>query len=332
VKDSATKKYYSIAGTMVATQDASGLQYLLTDHLGSTVAVTNASGTLTSQQRYLPFGGTRAIPNSPILGTDFGYTGQRLLDSGMGGIMDYKARFYSIPLGRFQQPDTIIPGRENPGSWNRYTYVGNNPITHNDPDGRCYPLCTMLVGAAVGAIVSVTAYAVMATFTGQEITPGGLAGAALGGAIVGAVSGIAGPVAGTALKAAQITVTATSSAVGTAVINGAAGAVAYVASTKLTNAIDVPRGKDEIPVTWSGMATSAALNSGFSLVASVAYPIPLKSGQYTLKHAMRFAPGRTWKSLFASENADNVYRQVAYSNALGTISGTMLALGQQEKE
>jgi len=45
VKDGAVKKYYSIAGMMVATQDASGLQYLLTDHLGSTVAVTNSSGT-----------------------------------------------------------------------------------------------------------------------------------------------------------------------------------------------------------------------------------------------------------------------------------------------
>jgi RHS repeat-associated protein len=136
VKDGAVKKYYSIAGMMVATQDASGLQYLLTDHLGSVVAVTNASGTLTSQQRYLPFGGTRTIPNSPILGTDFGYTGQRLLDSGMGGIMDYKARFYSPALGRFVQPDSIIPNTANPQNFNRFSYVGNNPVRFNDPTGH----------------------------------------------------------------------------------------------------------------------------------------------------------------------------------------------------
>jgi RHS repeat-associated protein len=136
VKDGATKKYYSIAGMMVATQDASGLQYLLTDHLGSTVAVTNASGTLTSQQRYLPFGGTRSIPNSPILATDFGYTGQRLLDAGMGGIMDYKARFYSPYLNRFLQPDTIIPDQTNPQSWNRFSYVINNPVNFIDPTGH----------------------------------------------------------------------------------------------------------------------------------------------------------------------------------------------------
>mgnify|MGYP002073936708 FL=1 len=137
VKDGATKKYYSIAGMMVATQDASGLQYLLTDHLGSTVAVTNTSGTLTSQQRYLPFGEVRQLPNYPTIAlTDYGYTGQRKLDDGMGGIMDYKARFYSVGLGRFIQPDSIIPSPANPQSWNRYSYVLNRPISFNDPTGH----------------------------------------------------------------------------------------------------------------------------------------------------------------------------------------------------
>jgi len=136
LKDGATKKYYSIAGMMVAVNDGTGLQYLLTDHLGSTVAVTNQSGTLTSQQRYLPFGAARTIPNSPLLGTDFTYTGQRKLDDGMGGIMDYKARFYSPYLNRFLQPDTIIPDQFNPQSWNRFSYVSNNPVRFNDPTGH----------------------------------------------------------------------------------------------------------------------------------------------------------------------------------------------------
>jgi RHS repeat-associated protein len=137
VKDGATKKYYSIAGMMVAVNDGTGLQYLLTDHLGSTVAITNASGTLTNQQRYLPFGGTRPIPNSPITITDYGYTGQRLLDEDMGGIMDYKARFYSPALMRFLQPDSIIPDQANPQSWNRFSYANNNPVNYNDPSGHC---------------------------------------------------------------------------------------------------------------------------------------------------------------------------------------------------
>ncbi len=121
---------------VVATQDASGLQYLLTDHLGSTVAVVNASGTLTSQQRYLPFGAPRTILNSPLLGTDFTYTGQRKLDDGMGGIMDYKARFYSPALMRFLQADSIIPDLNNPQALNRYAYALDNPVRYNDPSGH----------------------------------------------------------------------------------------------------------------------------------------------------------------------------------------------------
>jgi hypothetical protein len=50
--------------------------------------------------------------------------------------MDYKARFYSQSLGRFLQPDSIIPSLFNPQSWNRYSYVTNRPINFNDPTGH----------------------------------------------------------------------------------------------------------------------------------------------------------------------------------------------------
>ncbi len=54
----------------------------------------------------------------------------------MGGLMDYHARFYSPTLGRFTQPDTIIPNAGNPQSWNRFSYVINNPINRIDPSGH----------------------------------------------------------------------------------------------------------------------------------------------------------------------------------------------------
>ncbi|MFZ5904487.1 MAG: RHS repeat domain-containing protein [Chloroflexota bacterium] len=134
IADGAVKKYYSIAGQTVALRDDSGLQYLLTDHLGSVVAVTNASGTLTSQQCYLPFGEVRTIPDSPITITDFGFTGQRALSG--TGLMDYRARFYSPYLNRFIQPDSMLPNAANPQEFNRYSYVNNAPINFNDPSGH----------------------------------------------------------------------------------------------------------------------------------------------------------------------------------------------------
>jgi RHS repeat-associated protein len=54
----------------------------------------------------------------------------------MGGLMDYRARFYSPYLNRFLQPDTLIPDAQNPQAWNRFSYVRNNPILYNDPTGH----------------------------------------------------------------------------------------------------------------------------------------------------------------------------------------------------
>ncbi|MBL8089902.1 MAG: RHS repeat-associated core domain-containing protein [Anaerolineales bacterium] len=93
--------------------------------------------TFTFDFKYLPFGGTRQLPNQPTSGlTDYGYTGQRNLDEDIG-LMDYKARFYSPVLNRFIQPDSIVPNPYNPQMFNRFSYVGNNPINFNDPTGHC---------------------------------------------------------------------------------------------------------------------------------------------------------------------------------------------------
>jgi len=40
-------------------------------------------------------------------------------------------------LGRFIQPDTVVPNPGNPQALNRYSYVLNNPIKYRDPSGHC---------------------------------------------------------------------------------------------------------------------------------------------------------------------------------------------------
>jgi RHS repeat-associated protein len=118
--DATVKRYYAIAGMTVAmsthdtaTPDTVTLSYLLTDHLGSVVVVTDDDGEHPESQRYLPFGGVRGDEDQ-IDATDFGYTFQRNLDaqgtSYSLGLMDYKARFYDPQLGRFIQPDTVVSG------------------------------------------------------------------------------------------------------------------------------------------------------------------------------------------------------------------------------
>jgi len=100
--------------------------------------MTDSTGTLLSQSRYLPFGQVRTDVGT-ITQTDFGYTGQRNLDaqgrSFTLGLLDYHARFYDPGLGRWTQPDSIVPDG-NPQSLNRLSYSGNNPINFNDPTGH----------------------------------------------------------------------------------------------------------------------------------------------------------------------------------------------------
>jgi RHS repeat-associated protein len=48
----------------------------------------------------------------------------------------YNSRWYDPMVGRFLQPDTIVPEPGNPQSLNRYTYVQNNPVKYVDPTGH----------------------------------------------------------------------------------------------------------------------------------------------------------------------------------------------------
>jgi len=53
-------------------------------------------------------------------------------------LIDFNARFYSPRLGRFIQPDTLIPNPTNPQSLNRFSYALNNPVKYIDPSGNMY--------------------------------------------------------------------------------------------------------------------------------------------------------------------------------------------------
>jgi RHS repeat-associated protein len=61
--------------------------------------------------------------------------------------LDYAdQRFYASTYGRFTSPDPYKAsgGAKDPGSWNRYSYAGGDPINYNDPRGlaRCHVVGT----------------------------------------------------------------------------------------------------------------------------------------------------------------------------------------------
>jgi|GEM_PF-2540258 len=120
--------YYYFGGRKVAMRTGT-ITYLCGDHLTSTVE-TNDSGANLSQL-YYPYGAERRSGSLP---TPYRYTGQRW-ESAIG-LYFYNARWYDPALGRFIQPDSIVPEPGNPQALNRYTYAGNNPIRYNDPTGH----------------------------------------------------------------------------------------------------------------------------------------------------------------------------------------------------
>lgn len=107
------------------------LSYLLTEHLGSTSIMTNASGAMTSQMKYKAWGEVRfASGTNP---TKYTYTGQYSNVSDFG-LMFYNARWYDPLSGRFAQADTIVPAGVQ--GLDRYAYVNNSPIQNADPTGH----------------------------------------------------------------------------------------------------------------------------------------------------------------------------------------------------
>jgi RHS repeat-associated protein len=115
-------------------QTGNDVKYFIADHLGSTNALTDASGAITEQTSYDSFG--NATTN---LSTRYQFTGREFDNS--TGLHYYRARFYDANLGRFISEDPI--GLR--GGINLYGYVENNPQNFRDPSGNLGVLAVLAV-------------------------------------------------------------------------------------------------------------------------------------------------------------------------------------------
>ena len=69
------------------------------------------------------------------LPTRYGFSGQYTQAAEFGWLW-FRARWYDPGLGRWAQPDTLVPDPYNPQDWDRYAYVRNNPVRYTDPTGH----------------------------------------------------------------------------------------------------------------------------------------------------------------------------------------------------
>ena len=118
----------------------------------------------------LPFVSAYQISFGEVLsgGSDrFTFTGQELDGS---GLMYYGARYYDPKIGKFTQPDTLLPDMYNPQALNRYSYVLNNPYKYTDPEGEnpLIAIAGVLLVAYAVVKLSIYAYDLYATDKTQE--------------------------------------------------------------------------------------------------------------------------------------------------------------------
>ena len=74
------------------------------------------------------------LSGEPALFADRGFTGHEFLSD--FNLYNMNGRLYDPVLGRFLSPDPYIADPSFTQSYNRYSYVLNNPLKYNDPTGE----------------------------------------------------------------------------------------------------------------------------------------------------------------------------------------------------
>ncbi|ABF92010.1 Rhs family protein [Myxococcus xanthus DK 1622] len=150
---------------------SSGSYDFLSEVMGTTVALVDGAGSLSSMYSYEPYG--MALSTGLTTANTQTFTGRE--DDGTG-LFYFRARYYEPATGRFLQEEPFV---QNPAMLQAYAlmgqglppyaYASNNPLSYRDPTGE-NPVAGAMAGAVVGGPV------------------GALVGAAVGTAAVGIIA------------------------------------------------------------------------------------------------------------------------------------------------
>jgi RHS repeat-associated protein len=128
-----------------ADGSTSAMKYYHFDHLGSVTAMSDERGHVVSSgadatvMNYDPWGLRRDPDGRPAMTAFNLQTGRREFTghetiTGVG-LVNMNGRVYDPVLGRFLSPDPNVQVIGDQQSYNRYTYVTNNPLRYADPTG-----------------------------------------------------------------------------------------------------------------------------------------------------------------------------------------------------
>ena len=161
--------------------DSAGTRDLLPDALGSTVALTDTTGTIQTSYTYEPFGNTTA---SGLASTNsYQFTGR---ENDGTGLDYYRARYYNPTFQRFVSEDQMGFAAGDP---NLYGYAGSAPTDVRDPSGNFIQAVAAgcLIGATIAGFVDDIKLANAARKGRQGPTFGQFVGDIVKGCVTGAV-------------------------------------------------------------------------------------------------------------------------------------------------
>ena len=114
--------------------------YFNLDHLGSVAVITDQGENVIQRLSFDAFGkqrnpnGSAASCGTITAPTTRGFTNQEEMPTQC--LVNLNARLYDASIGKFMAPDSVVPDTYNGQSYNRYTYVNNNPLSFTDPTGH----------------------------------------------------------------------------------------------------------------------------------------------------------------------------------------------------
>jgi len=131
-------------------------RYLHKDHLGSIALITDEAGLVAERRSFDAHGRLRGDDwtvgglASGMAESKRGFTGHEHIDS--VGLIHMNGRVYDPEIGRFLSADPFVQAPETTQSFNRYSYVNNNPLSATDPSGLFVKSVAKAIGSAFKAV------------------------------------------------------------------------------------------------------------------------------------------------------------------------------------
>ncbi|HXU04768.1 MAG TPA: RHS repeat-associated core domain-containing protein, partial [Polyangia bacterium] len=334
-------------GIKIVRQTSASLSFYHFDHLGSVTAVSDENGHVVTTggaptvASYDPWGARRSPDGRPADPAAFQplpghreFTSHETIPS--VGLVNMNGRVYDPALGRFLSPDPNVQFVADLQSYNRYSYVLNNPLRTTDPTGyyglseHQFNATQFAFGTLVGIVASAAcgygapacaaAYLVVVAYTATTMYMAGLSqNQIIAASAIGIAAGFAGGLAGGVVAAEM------GGGVGAAMVSGA---VSSVTSMTITSAVmGRSLGSDEFLLGFISGAVLAGVTAGMnSNLISEAYAAKTQGdgGSGSAKLESRVVKWVIASSSSGGETVESIIRGAGYGNGSGISDDDLL--------